>query len=183
VVSSFNLFAFFLIDTISYPVVHSIFMKSGPVSTYVIQSLSNAHLVQSEAFDVFNATVIPLSRIWDTSTRDYMNDPLLKKFMDNTPLHTSQMWLCFDNELSTWLPEDHICDIRNNTNLETNRLTLYTQDLAKLKHGTWLCNSIIDFFIWKLIDMLVKIGMKDVYKRFKIMDIGFMYYMFVQLDR
>jgi hypothetical protein len=55
--------------------------------------------------------------------------------------------------------------------------------LAKLKHGTWLGNIIIDFFIWKLLAMIVKIGMKDVYKRFKIMDINFMYYMFVQLGR
>jgi hypothetical protein len=121
-------------------------MKSGPVSTDVIQSLSNAHLVQREAFEVLNATVLPVSRNWETSTRDCTNDPLLTKFMDATPLHMSQMWLRFNNELSTWLPEDHICDIRNNTNLETNRVTLYKQDLAKLKHGTWLGNSIIDFF-------------------------------------
>jgi hypothetical protein len=145
-VSSFNIFAFFLNDTISYPVVRSVSMKSGPVSTDVLQSLSNAHLVQREAFEVFNATVLPVSRNWETLTRDYMNDPLLTKFMDATPLHMSQMWLRFDNELSTWLPDDHIRDIRNNINLETNRLTLYKQDLAKLKHGTWLGNSIIDFF-------------------------------------
>jgi hypothetical protein len=31
--------------------------------------------------------------------------------------------------------------------------------------------------------MLIKHEMKDVYKRFKIMDSGFMYYMFVQFDR
>jgi Ulp1 family protease len=46
-------------------------------------------------------------------------------------------------------------------------------------HG-WAIAS-LTFFIWKLLDMLVKIGMMDVYKRFKIMDSGFMYYMFVQL--
>jgi hypothetical protein len=101
--------------------------------------------------------------------------------MDATPRHMSQIWLRFDNELYTWLPEDHKRDISNNTNLETNRLMLYKQDLAKLKHGTWLGNSIMDFFIWKMLDMLVKIGMKDFYKRFKKMDSGFMYYMFVQL--
>jgi Ulp1 family protease len=59
---------------------------------------------------------------------------------------------------------------------------LYKQDLAKLKHGKWLGNSIIDFFIWKLLDMLIKLGMKDVYKRFKVMESGFMHYMFFQFD-
>jgi hypothetical protein len=158
-------------------------MKSGPVSTDILQSLSNAHLVQRDAFEVFNATVLPVSHNWETSLREYMNDPLLTKLMDSTPLHMSQMWLRFYNKLSTWLPEDHIRDIRDNTNLETNRLTLYKQDLAKLEHGTWLGNSIINFFIWKLLGMLIKIEMKYVYKRFKIMDSGFVYYMFVQLGR
>jgi hypothetical protein len=37
-------------------------------------------------------------------------------------------------------------------------------------------------FGWKLLDMLVKLGMKDVYKRFKIIDSGFTYDMFVQFD-
>jgi Ulp1 family protease len=53
----------------------------------------------------------------------------------------------------------------------------------KLKHGKWMGNSIIDFVIWKLLDMLVKLGIKDVLKRFKIMDSWFMYYMFVQNER
>jgi hypothetical protein len=158
-------------------------MKSGPVSTDVLQSLSNDRLIQREDFEFFNATVLPVSRNWETSARDYMNDPLLTKLMDATPLHMSQMWLRFDNKLFMWLREENIHDIRNNTNLETNRLMLYKQDLAKLKHGTWLGNIIIDFFIWKLLDMLIKIGMKDVYKRFKIMDKGFMHYMFLQLGR
>jgi hypothetical protein len=157
-------------------------MKSGPVSTNLHQSLSNAHLVQREVFEVFNATVLPVSHKWETSTRDYTNDPLFSKFMDATPLRMTQIWLRFDNELSTWLLEDHIRDICNGTSLETNHLMLYKQDLAKLKHGKWLGNITINFFIWKLLDMLIKLGMKDVYKRFKIMDGGFMYYMFVQYD-
>jgi hypothetical protein len=167
-VSSFNHFAFYLNDTISYPVAHYVSLKSGPLSTYVFQSLYNGHLFQRDAFEVFNATVLPVSRNWESSTHNYTNDPVLTKFMDATPLHMSQIWLRFDNELSTWLPEDQIHDIRNNTNLETNHLTLYKQDLAKLKHGTWLGNIIIDFFIWNMICMLIKIGTKDVYKRFKI---------------
>jgi hypothetical protein len=97
--------------------------------------------------------------------------------MDAAPLHMSQMWLRFDTELSMCTSEEHICDIHNITNLETNRLVLYKRDLAKLKHWKWLGNSIIYFFIWKLLDMLVKLGMKDVYKCFKIIDSGFMYYM------
>jgi hypothetical protein len=58
-------FCIFFNDTISYPVVHYVSMKSGPVSTYVLQSLSNAHLVQHEAFEVFNATVLPVSCNWE----------------------------------------------------------------------------------------------------------------------
>jgi hypothetical protein len=102
--------------------------------------------------------------------------------MDATPLHMSQMWLRSYNKLSMWKPKEHICDIRNSTNLETNRLTFYKQGMAKLKHGKWLGNSIIDFFIWKLFNMLVKLGMKDVHKCFKIIDSGCMYYMLVHFD-
>jgi hypothetical protein len=98
--------------------------------------------------------------------------------MDATPDQIAQLWLRFDNQLSTWKPEDHIHDIRNNNIKENIRLTLYKLDSAKLKHGKWSGNSIIDFFIWKLLDMMVKLGIKDVYKWFNIMDSGSMYYMY-----
>jgi hypothetical protein len=112
--------------------------------------------------DVLNATVLPFSSKLKTSTRDCMHDQLLRKFMDATPLHPSQMWLWFDTEISTWTSDGHIRDIHNSTKLETNRLMLYKHDLAKLKRGKFLGNSIIEFFIWKRLDMLVNLGMKDV---------------------
>jgi hypothetical protein len=104
-VSSFYLIAFFLDDTISHPVVDDFSIQSSPVSSDVLQSLYNVHLVQREVCVVFNATVLPVSCKWETSTRDYTNDPLLRKIMDATPLHMSQMWLQIDNILSKWKPE------------------------------------------------------------------------------
>jgi Ulp1 family protease len=58
---------------------------------------------------------------------------------------------------------------------ESNRLTLFKEDMLKLANGEWLANSIIDFFTWKLIDMLNKLGVKRVYKRFKFVDSAFAY--------
>jgi Ulp1 family protease len=58
-------------------------------------------------------------------------------------------------------------------------LSIFKEQLVDLKNGEWLSNSIIDFFHWKLIDVLSKLGVKDVYKRFKFMDSGFVYYKFL----
>jgi hypothetical protein len=108
-------------------------------------------------FDIINAAVHPVSHQWENSTCVYTKDNLMRKFMDATPDQITQMWLRFDKELSTWKTEDHKRDIRNSTNKETNRLALYKQDLAKLKHEKWRGTIIIDFFIWKLVEMLVNL--------------------------
>jgi Ulp1 family protease len=91
--------------------------------------------------------------------------------------------LRFDHELASWGTEDHIHDIGNSTDKEYDRLPLYKENLAKLKNGQWLGNSIIDFFIWKHFDMLNKLGIKDEYTHFKIMDSCFMYYMYLTNQR
>jgi Ulp1 family protease len=75
--------------------------------------------------------------------------------------------------------EEHICDIRNNADNESDRLALFKENFVALKNGEWLGNSIIEFFTWKLIDVLNTLGEKDVYKRFKFMDSGFMYCMYL----
>jgi Ulp1 family protease len=69
--------------------------------------------------------------------------------------------------------------IRNNTDRDKNILHLYKENLEGLKDGQWVGNIIIDFFAWKLFKRLDRCGVKDVYKRFKIMDSVFRYYMYL----
>jgi Ulp1 family protease len=40
---------------------------------------------------------------------------------------------------------DHICDIKNINDKESNRLSLFREDMEKLANGEWLANIIIDF--------------------------------------
>jgi hypothetical protein len=58
-------------------------------------------------------------------------------------------------------------------------LSLFKEHLVDLKNEEWLSNSIIDFSHWKLIDVLSKLGVKDAYKRFKFMDSGVVYSIFL----
>jgi hypothetical protein len=51
--------------------------------------------------------------------------------------------------------------------------------LVDLKSAEWLGDIIIELFTWKLIDMLNKLGVKDVYNWFKFTDSGFVYYMYL----
>jgi hypothetical protein len=89
------------------------------------------------------------------------------------------MWHRFYVELSSWGSEEAICRIRNNTDRDKTRLSLYKEHLAGLKYGKWIGNRIIDIFAWKLFTKLDMAGVKYVYKRFKIIDIAFMYYMYL----
>jgi hypothetical protein len=98
--------------------------------------------------------------------------------LDATPEQVANMWLRFDLEFKSWGTWYNILNIGNSMDKGHYRLPLYKEGLAKLKHGEWLGNSIIDFFTWKLFDMLNELGIKDMYKRFKITDSGFAYQMY-----
>jgi hypothetical protein len=169
----------FFPETNSDPINHALSAYSGPVSFAVFQSLSNVHEVPREMFETFNAGVDPVTGSCERHTCSYENDDLLRKFLDATPQQVQRMWEWFDLKVDACHKEDHIRDIRNRNDKEHNRLFLFKVQLVDLKNGEWLSNSIIGVFHWKFIDVLSKLGVKDVYKRFKFMDSGFMYYMFL----
>jgi hypothetical protein len=75
-------------------------------------------------FETFNAAVDPIVHSWERQTLAYANDDLLQNFMDATPEQVANTWLRFDLELASWGEDDHICDIRNITDKEHNRLAL-----------------------------------------------------------
>jgi hypothetical protein len=100
--------------------------------------------------------------------------------MHATPIQMKKRWHLFGKELATFGTSYFIHCISNKTDMDTTRLPFYKENLAGLKYGQCVGNSIIDFFAWKLFNRLDMGGVKDFYKRFRIMDSAFMYYMYIR---
>jgi hypothetical protein len=160
---------------ISDPVTHTLCAYLGPVHSSVYQSLSNFHDVPRDMFEMFNSDVAPVASSWVRVT----HDDLLRQFTNATPMQVKKMWDRFDEELPSFGTEDLIRPISNKRGKDKTRLPLYKENLAGLKDGKWVGNSIIDFFAWKLFKRIDMAGVKDVYKQFRIMDSAFMYYMHI----
>jgi hypothetical protein len=84
-------------------------------------------------FETFNAEVDPFTNSWERQTCACTNDDLLQNFLDATPGQVVNMWLRFDHELASWGTEGHICDIRNSTDKDHDRLPIFKENLADLK--------------------------------------------------
>jgi hypothetical protein len=66
--------------------------------------------------------------------------------MHATPMQVKKIWDRFDRELASFGTEDAIHRICNKIDKDKKKLSLYKENLAGLKYGQWVGNSIIDFF-------------------------------------
>jgi hypothetical protein len=95
-------------------------------------------------FETFNATVDSVDGPWEHAARSYGNDDMFPKFLNATPQKIKNMWQRFHSELDTCYSEDHIHNIRNINDKESNRLSLFGGDVERLDNGVWLANSVND---------------------------------------
>jgi hypothetical protein len=142
--------------------------------------LSNFHEVPREEFEIFNSAVHPVANAWARVTHTFNNDPLLHPFMHATPNQVIYMWVRIHSELDSFHSELVVRRLVNKNDENCTRLPVYKEDLEGLRVGNWVGNTFIDVFAWKSIKRLDSAGVPDIYKRFRIMDGYFMYYMHEQ---
>jgi hypothetical protein len=104
----------------------------------------------------------------------------LLQFFGATSQQCKTMWNRFELEVGAWESLSPLREIRNSATRDGMRLGLYVNDIVVLRKNTWLTNTPIDYFAWKIFDTLKRQGMHDVYKRFKFLDCAFMYNMYIE---
>jgi Ulp1 family protease len=100
--------------------------------------------------------------------------------MHATPTQVISMWNRYDRELNLFHSELVVRHIFNKNDENHTRLPVYKEDLEGLQVGNWVGNTINDVFAWKTIKRLDRFEVPNIYKRFRIMDGSFMYYMYDQ---
>jgi Ulp1 family protease len=103
--------------------------------------------------------------------------------MNATPNQVINMWDRIHSELDSFHSELVVRRLANKNDDNRTRLPVYKEDLEVLRVGNWVENTVIDVFAWKTIKRLDSAGVPDIYKRFRIMDGSFMYYMYGQYER
>jgi Ulp1 family protease len=103
--------------------------------------------------------------------------------MHATPDQVINMWNRYDRELDSFHSELVIRRIANKNDENRTRLPVYKEDLEGLRVGNWVGNTITDVCALKTIKRLDSSGVPDIYKRFRIMDGSFVYYMYEQYGK
>jgi Ulp1 family protease len=103
--------------------------------------------------------------------------------MPATPDQVINMWNRINIKLDSFHSELVIRRLANKNDENRTRLPVYKEDLEGLRVGNWVGNTIIDVFAWKTIKRLDSAGVPNIYKRFRIMDGSFMYYMYEQYEK
>jgi Ulp1 family protease len=93
------------------------------------------------------------------------------------------MWHRIHPELDVFGSELVVRRLANKNDENRTRLPVYKEDLEGLRVGNWFGNTVIYVFAWKAIKRLDTVGVPNIYKRFRIMDGSFMYYMYEQYER
>jgi hypothetical protein len=103
--------------------------------------------------------------------------------MHAAPNQVISMWNRYDRELDSFHSELVVRCIANKNDENCTRLPVNKEDLEGLQVGNWVGKIIIDGFACKTIKRLDSSGVSDIYKRFRIMDGSFMYYMYEQYGK
>jgi hypothetical protein len=103
--------------------------------------------------------------------------------MHETTDQVTAMWNRYDRELESFHSELLVRCIVNKNDENFTRLPVYKEDLEYLRVRNWVRNTIIDVFAWKAFKRLDRSGLPDIYKRFRIMDGSFMFYMYEQYGK
>jgi Ulp1 family protease len=103
--------------------------------------------------------------------------------MHATTDQVTAMWNRCDRELASLHTEFVVRRIVNKNDENRTILPFYKEDLQGLRIGKWVGNTIIDVFAWKTFKRLDRSGVPDIYKRFRIMDGSFMFYMYEQYEK
>jgi hypothetical protein len=102
--------------------------------------------------------------------------------MNASTEQVTMMWNWYEREIAMFDTELVIRCIVNRNDENCTRLPLYKENLEGLRVGKWVRNTVIDFFAWKTFKRLDRAGVPDIYKRFRIMDGSFMFYMHVKYE-
>jgi Ulp1 family protease len=145
--------------------------------------LSNVRHVRREEFEIFNSAVSPVANAWARVTHTYNNDPILHQFMHATPNQVNSMWNRIHTELDSFRTDFIVRRLANQNDENQTRLPVYKEDLERLLVGGWVGNTVIDVFAWKTIKKQDIAGVPNMYKRFRIMEGSFMYYMYDQYGK
>jgi Ulp1 family protease len=101
--------------------------------------------------------------------------------MHATPNQVINMWNRINNKLDSFHSELVIRRLANKN--DENLTPVYKEELEGLRVGNWGGNTIIDVFAKKTIKRLDSAGVPAIYKRFRIIDGSFMYYMYEQYEK
>jgi hypothetical protein len=103
--------------------------------------------------------------------------------MHVTTGQVTAVWNRYESELATFDTELVVRHIVNKNDENHARPPVYKEDLEGLRVGHWVENTIVKCFARKTFKRLDRSGAPDIYKRFRIMDGSFMFYIYRKYEK